>query len=96
MNDAVKLTRDLQRFCVTLLCVEWFCASLGFAVVLSSVRMIYGISINIRGSDFLIIVVPEILPSRGHIDIACEDDRLPREQLVMLCTSGQSGFGLVC
>lgn len=80
------LTRDLQSCCFTLLCVEWACAPFGLAVVLSTVRIInrnYGICI-IKCLNFISIMVPLIVPSRGHIDYACEGDRLSREHRVNL------------
>lgn len=94
-----ELTRDLQRCFFTLLCVEWAFASLGFAVILSTVGMIYriyGISITISCLNFTSIMVPQIFPSRGFSDPAREGDRLSGEQLVELQTSVLSGLGPFC
>lgn len=80
-----KLTRDLQSCCFTLLCEEWAFASLGFAAVLPTVRMTYGnyfISVAIMCLNFTHIMVPQIFPSRGHIDHASEGDGLSGEHLV--------------
>lgn len=92
------LTRDQQKCCFTPLCVEWAFASLGFAVVLPTIRVlyrIYGISICIRCLNFISIMVPQIFPSKGRIDHAGEDDRLSWEHLVKVWSSAHGGLWLI-
>lgn len=63
----VWLTRNLQSYCVTLLCVERFFASPSLAAILSAVGMIYSrYSVDTVGSrNFCSIMKPQKVPFRG-------------------------------
>lgn len=73
--------------------------SFALAIILSTVLRhyrIYGIRLIINSWNLVLIIVPQVLPSRRHINTAGQSDGFAGEHLAKVWISCKCGLGCAC
>lgn len=102
MNDVVYVAQWILTSNVKSCALTWACKKLisfAFAIILSTVLSryrIYGIRLSINSWNLVFIIVPQVLPSRRHINAAVESDGFTGEHLAKVWISCKCGLGCAC